>query len=86
MPEKTLLDRDLYRKIKRMDKAQLNRVLNNIYEQGREDAAKEFTVTEINYNKIRSEISGIKGIGDVRLNRIMEIIHNNLDSDVSNDT
>lgn len=86
MSEKTLLDRELYRQIKRMDKSQLNRVLNNIYEQGREDAAKEFTVTEINYDKIRSEISSIKGIGETRTDQIMAILEANLKSDTSSDS
>lgn len=78
MSEDILLDRALYRKIKNMDKSELNRFIQNIYNTGKEDALKEFDVAEINIEKIRTEISEIKGIGEKRQNQIMEIITKNI--------
>lgn len=73
-----LLDRNLYRQIKSMGKNELSQALNNIYEMGKEDAMKEIEAVDINIDKIRSEIGAIKGIGETRLNQIMEIIASNL--------
>lgn len=73
-----LLDRNLYRQIKSMDKNELSQALNNIYEMGKEDAMKGIEAVDINMDKIRSEIGAIKGIGETRLNQIMEIISSNL--------
>jgi len=38
--EKELFNRNLYRQIKSMDKAELGKTLNNIYEMGKEEAMK----------------------------------------------
>ena len=73
-----LLDRNLYRQIKSMDKNELSQILNKIYEMGKEDAMKGIEAVDINMDKIRSEIGAIKGIGETRLNQIMEIIASNL--------
>lgn len=73
-----LLDRNLYRQIKSMEKNELSQTLNNIYEMGKEDAMKGIEAVDINIDKIRSEIGAIKGIGATRLNQIMEIIASNL--------
>lgn len=76
--EKKLLNRNLYRQIKSMDKAELGRTLNNIYEMGKEDAMKGIEAVDIDMEKMRSEIGAIKGIGETRLNQIMGIISDNL--------
>lgn len=73
-----LLNRNLYRRIKSMDKNELGRVLNNIYEMGREDASKGVEPVDIDIDRIRSQIGAVKGIGETRLDRIMEIISENL--------
>ena len=73
-----LLDRNLYRQIKSMDKNELSQTLNSIYEMGKEDAMKGIEAVDINMDKIRSEIGAIKGIGETRLNQIVEIIASNL--------
>ena len=72
--EKELLNRNLYRQIKSMDKNELGRTLNNIYEMGKEDAMKGIEAIDIDMDRLRSQIGGIKGIGETRLNQIMEII------------
>ena len=69
--EKELFNRNLYRQIKSMDKAELDRTLNNIYEMDKEDVMKGIEAVDIDMEKMRSEIGAIKGIGETRLNRIM---------------
>ena len=76
--EKELLNRNLYRQIKSMDKNELSRTLNNIYEMGKEDAMKGIEAVDIDMDKLRSQIGEIKGIGETRLNQIMEIIAEHL--------
>lgn len=55
-----------------------SRTLNNIYEMGKEDAMKGIEAVDIDMDKLRSQIGAIKGIGETRLNLIMEIIAYNL--------
>ena len=76
--EKELLNRNLYRQIKSMDKNELSRTLNNIYEMGKEDAMKGIEAVDIDMDKLRSQIGAIMGIGETRLNLIMEIISEHL--------
>lgn len=78
MSENVLLDRNLYRTIKNMNKSELNQFIHNVYNTGKEDALNEVEITEINIEKIRTEISEIKGIGVTRLNQIMDIISKNI--------
>lgn len=74
MSEDILLDRNLYRKIKNMNKSELNQFIHNIYNTGKKDALEEIETSEISLEQIRAEISEIKGIGETRLNQIMDII------------
>ena len=76
--EKKLLNCNLYRQIKSMDKAKLGRILNNIYEMGEEDAMKDIEAVDINLEKMRSEIGAIQGIGETMFDQIVEIIFENL--------
>lgn len=76
--EKEILNRNLYRQIKSMDKNELSRTLNNIYEMGKEDATKGIEMIDIDMDKMRSQIGAINGIGETRLNQIMSIIIENL--------
>ena len=77
MPKENLLTRDLYRKIKSMDKAAMEQTLNNIYEMGAKDAL-DNAVIDLDIGKIRSEIGAVNGIGEKRLEQIMEIIQRNI--------
>jgi hypothetical protein len=77
MPKEKLLTRELYRKIKSMDKASMEQTLNNVYEMGAKDAL-ENAVIDLDMDRLRSEIGGISGIGDKRLEQIMEIIKRNI--------
>ena len=73
-----LENRNLYRQIKSMDKNELSRTLNNIYEMGKEDALKGIEAVDIDMDRLRSQIGAITGIGETRLNLIMEIISEHL--------
>lgn len=75
---KNLLDRNLYRQIKSMDKDTMTRTLANIYQMGKDDAMQGIDAVDIDLDKMRSETGAVKGIGEVRLNQIMEIIKDNL--------
>ena len=76
-----LIDRDTYKRIKKMDRKELCNYLVELYKNIYNDVATE-TKLMINMDAIRQEISQIKGIGEVRLNTIMDIIdkHSNPDS------
>ena len=61
-----------------MDKDTMTRTLANIYQMGKYDAMQGIDAVDIDLDKMRSEIGAVKGIGEVRLNQIMEIIKDNL--------
>ncbi len=82
MAEEKLLDRALYKKIKGMDRDSMEKTIQNIYNMGRDSVLKEENICSIDMAKIREEISQIKGIGENRLNQIMDILDNNLNSGI----
>lgn len=63
------LPRELYKKIKNMDRMQMTDFFLSVYE----DA-----YNNINYDKIAKEIGEIKGIGEVKLEQIMAILKDNI--------
>ena len=74
-----LLDRDLYRTIKKMDRLTMQGLIQDIYESGRKKGAEEYgSATEIDMDVMKSEISAIKGIGEKRVEQIMEIVTKHL--------
>ncbi|MBP5606612.1 MAG: hypothetical protein J6X60_13900 [Ruminiclostridium sp.] len=77
MPKENLLTRELYRKIKSMDKASMEQTLNNVYEMGAKDALAN-AVIDLDVERLRSEIGAVNGIGEKRLEQIMEIIQRNI--------
>ena len=77
MAEQQLLDHALYKKVKGRDRVAMEQTFKNMYQIGYDAALKEGTV-ELNTDKLRAEISQIKGIGENRLNEIMAVIENNL--------
>lgn len=62
------LDRELYRKIKGMDKSEMTGFLERIYAMGAEDNK------GVDVELLRERIGQVKGIGEARLNEIMGII------------
>ena len=77
MPKDNLLNRELYRKIKSMDRIAMERTLNNIYDMGAKEALAN-AVIDLDMDKLRSELGNVSGIGEKRLEQIMEIIKRNI--------
>ena len=77
MPKANLLTRDLYRSIKSMNRETMEKTINNIYDMGVKDAL-ENAVVDLDIGKIRTEIGAVSGIGEKRLEQIIEIIQRNI--------
>ena len=82
--EENFLDRDTFRRIKKMNRATLERLIDDIYERGRkkglteagvkvDDAASDDGEETLYLRAVESEIRGIKGIGEKRIEEIMLI-------------
>ena len=84
MPKENLLTRDLYRQIKSMDRSAMEKTLNNIYEMGAKDAL-DNAVIDLDMDRLRSEIGAVSGIGEKRLDQIMEIIKRIISESDNND-
>ncbi len=67
MADSLKLDRELYRRIKGMDKKEMSDFLERIYAMGTEDNG-------VDLELLRERIGQVKGIGEARLNEIMGII------------
>ncbi|MDE6103258.1 MAG: hypothetical protein K2F60_01870 [Oscillospiraceae bacterium] len=76
MSNKYNLDRETYRAIKKMDRVQLEKILTDVYVSGKEDAELGY----IDLSELKSAIGQIKGIGENRLNEIMDVIQNFVDN------
>lgn len=70
MSQKYSLDRETYRAVKKMDRAQMEQMLTNVYVSGKNDAESAC----IDFDELRTAIGHIKGIGESRLNEIMDVI------------
>lgn len=68
MADSLRLDRELYRKIKGMDKKEMSDFLERIYAMGAEDNK------GVDLELLRERIGQVKGIGEARLNEIMGVI------------
>ena len=78
------LDRDTYRKIKKMDRESMQSFLADIYESGRQkereeaggttDAAAAEDTPELDMRVLEQEIKNIKGVGEKRAEEIMVVI------------
>ncbi|MBO5384618.1 MAG: hypothetical protein J6A30_10005 [Ruminococcus sp.] len=81
-----VLDRTTYKRIKAMDRKQMEVCLTNIYNSALNDAKNGEAAESTDNNNtaeascgvtpeaIREAISGVKGIGEARLNDIMEAV------------
>ena len=78
-----LLDRNTYKSIKKMDRASLETLIQDIHESGRRKGLKEAGVVddhtgepEINLDlrELEKQIKAIKGVGEKRAEEIMQII------------
>lgn len=70
------IDRDTYKDVKKMDREKMTKFLANIYFMGQDDLKKELMEksTNTDLDGLKNELSSIKGIGEKRLNEIMDVI------------
>ncbi|MBR1383694.1 MAG: hypothetical protein IJ555_07790 [Ruminococcus sp.] len=64
------LTRTLYKEFKSMNRDKMQEVLTNIYLQG----VQSVETTSVDLDKLRDEIGKINGIGEKRLDEIMDVI------------
>ena len=74
MAQKEVLDRALYKKIKAMDRKNMEAFLNEMYGVG----AERVKAVNVDMEALRTDIGKVKGIGESRLNEIMDIINKHL--------
>lgn len=72
--QKEVLDRSLYKKIKAMDRKNMEAFLNEMYAVG----AESVKAVNVDMEVLRTDIGKVKGIGESRLNEIMDIINKHL--------
>lgn len=75
MPDEYTLDRETYRSVKKMDREQLQKLLTSIYVSGKRDEESK----AVDYDELKAAIGRIKGIGESRLNEIMNVIQSFMD-------
>ncbi len=71
---KYVISRDTYKRIKNMNREQLQMFATDIYL----DGMKKAESASLDLDKLRKEIGAIKGIGESRLNEIMDVIQQNI--------
>lgn len=74
MAQKEVLDRALYKKIKAMNRKNMEAFLNEMYVVG----AESVKAVNVDMEALRTDIGKVKGIGESRLNEIMDIINKHL--------
>ena len=67
-----LVNRSLYKRIKSMNRAEMENFVRNVFNQGYERAEEE--THSIDYDSLRADLSKIKGIGENRLNAILTVV------------
>ena len=86
--EESLLDRDTYRRIKKMDRVALEGLIQDIFQRGRKKGLAEASViidesvsandNTLDLRAVESEIRSIRGIGEKRAEEIMLIFEKHL--------
>lgn len=79
--DEPLLDRNTYRSIKKMDREELQGLIERIYEQGRQKGLNEAGVSEINddehtldLRELEKSIRAVPGMGAKRTEAVMVLI------------
>ena len=75
-----LVNRSLYKRIKSMNRAEMESFVRNVYQQGYQKAEEE--THSIDYDSLRADLSQIKGIGESRLNEIMTVIDKHIGNNI----
>lgn len=74
MTEQKILDRATYKKIKAMTREEMQNFLTNYYNNVMQDTSD----ATLDFDELRKEIGGIKGVGEKRLDEIMDVIKKHL--------
>lgn len=74
---KELVNRSLYKRIKSMNRAEIENFVRNVFAQGYQRAEEE--THPIDYDSLRADLNKIKGIGENRLNEIMTVIDKHIE-------
>lgn len=83
LDDNAFLDRDTYRKIKKMDRESMQSFLNDVFESGRQKEREEAGATtdeaaadtsELDMRVLEQQIKSIKGVGEKRAEEIMVVI------------
>lgn len=73
-----LVNRSLYKRIKSMNRAEMETFVRNVFQQGYERAKSE--THGIDYDSLKADLSRIKGIGESRLEEIMTVIDKHIEN------
>lgn len=72
------LDRNLYRSIKKMDRASMEGLFNDVFENGRkkgnEEGGSNIDNSAIDLHELEKDIKAIKGVGEKRAEEIMNLV------------
>lgn len=75
---KELVNRSLYKRIKSMNRAEMENFVRNVFNQSYEKAEEE--THSIDYDSLRADLSRIKGIGESRFEEIMTVIDKHIEN------
>lgn len=75
---KELVNRSLYKRIKSMNRAEMENFVRNVFNQSYEKSEEE--THSIDYDSLRADLSRIKGIGESRLEEIMTVIDKHIEN------
>lgn len=78
MSKENILNRKIYKDIKKYDRQQMEAFVESIYTSGFNDGVEKYEKLDkrkdIDFNKLRENIGAIKGIGEKKLDDIMKAI------------
>lgn len=66
------LTRETYKRLKSFNRAQMQEFISEVYKGAEENAAS--VVDDVDFEELRSRIGEVKGVGEARLNDIMDVI------------
>lgn len=72
------LTRETYKRLKSFNRAQMQEFISEVYRGAEENAAS--VVDDVDFEELRSRIGEVKGVGEARLNDIMDVIKEYLGS------
>lgn len=67
-----ILTRETYKRLKSFNRAQMQEFISEVYRGAEENAAS--VVDDVDFEELRSRIGEVKGVGEARLNDIMDVI------------